>query len=186
MRCVFCRRWRDHKNSRTKARLCAVINRLALLTATKLNRMRSILHIALLSGLITGATACFAKVAGIGVGGSFSEGVALGILLGIAGGFPISAALFALLHLLSCNAARSRLRQTLLGALIGPCVYMLCVLVAAILATGFGLNSQSIDDLFKTYPWWLVVPIGFALLSFPAIFCALVSYRYAASAPRMN
>ena len=87
-----------------------------------------------------------------------------GGLLGAAGGIPVSALMFSALHFGFCNRARSKVRQLLLGGLIGMVAFEISAACAALMASR-GKNPV----------------MGFALAY---VVLAIVSVMHARSSPR--
>lgn len=87
-------------------------------------------------------------------------------------GIPISSLVFAVLHLVSCNSARPKVRQFLLGGLVGIGAYEISAACAALM----GAWGQSTIGHHENYP-----VIGFAS-AYLAL--ATISVLYARSSPR--
>ena len=95
-----------------------------------------------------------------------------GGLVGVAGGIPISALIFAVLHLVFCNSARSKAGQFFLGGFIGIVAYEISVACGALIGTsGKAPPGQETDYLLG----------GFASVY---VVLAIASVLYARSSPR--
>lgn len=92
-----------------------------------------------------------------------------GGLIGVAG-VPISAAIFAVLHLIFCNSARSKLRQFFLGGFIGMGAYEISAACAA---------------LVEVWSWGKATPGQYLVIALISTFLmlAIVSVLYARSSP---
>lgn len=94
-----------------------------------------------------------------------------GVLVGVVG-IPISGLIFAVLHLVLCNRARSKPRQFFLGGFIGMVAYEISAACRALIgASGKAAPGQQTDYLL----------IGFALAY---VVLAIASVLYARSSPR--
>jgi len=94
-----------------------------------------------------------------------------GVLVG-AVGIPISGLIFAVLHLILCNRARSKLRQFFLGGFIGMVAYEISAACGALFGTsGKAAPGQQTDYLL----------MGFASVY---VVLAIASVLYARSSPR--
>jgi hypothetical protein len=97
--------------------------------------------------------------------------VLFGILLGVSGGIPVTAAIFAALHLFFCNPARSKVKQFLLGGLIGMIAFAMGAAAASLIATWEAATPGGRD----IHPAWAY---GIVILSI-----AFASVLYARSSP---
>ena len=85
----------------------------------------------------------------------------IGLLLGVVGGLPISAAIFVVIHLVFRNPERDKVRQIFLGGLLGLAAFE----VAAIAGAAWAAWVQP----SRTYPMevflvaWVLMAIGSAL-----------------------
>jgi uncharacterized membrane protein YuzA (DUF378 family) len=94
-----------------------------------------------------------------------------GVLVGVVG-IPISGLIFAVLHLVLCNRARSKPRQFFLGGFIGMVAYEISAACGALIgASGKAAPGQQTDYLL----------IGFASVY---VVLAIASVLYARSSPR--
>lgn len=95
-----------------------------------------------------------------------------GLVLGVSGGIPLSAAVFIGLHLFFRHPERSKARQILLGGFIGILAFALCAASASHVALWAGTPTPQNER----YPL-----IGFLV---PYILLALASVLYVRTAPR--
>lgn len=137
------------------------------------------------SALLLFAGDAIATTVSLGAGGSPVERLGLGILFGLAGGLPGTAAVFALLNAMFCHPARSTMVHALLGALLGCVAYALCVLIGS-LSLGVFLDGDNLMQGYARYGeagfWWLV----FIVLFLPAVPLVLWSVLHARSAPAVR
>ena len=87
-----------------------------------------------------------------------------GLLVGASGGIPTSALMFAVVHLVFCHRARSRVNQFFLGGFAGIMAFGIAAAFAALLGT------------WNQNPW---IGLIAALMAF-----AIASALYARSSPR--
>jgi hypothetical protein len=92
-----------------------------------------------------------------------------GFLLGVAWGIPASMFVFILLHVVFCNPARSKVKQGVLGGLLGIVAFEISAVCAALLA------ARTYPALYERYPL-----IGFASAF---VLLAIASVLYARSSP---
>ena len=86
-----------------------------------------------------------------------------GGLLGVAGGIPVSALIFIVLHFRFCNPARSRVNQLILGGFLGVVAFEISAACASLMSV-WGKNP------------WIGLVSAFVVL-------AIASARYAGSSP---
>jgi uncharacterized BrkB/YihY/UPF0761 family membrane protein len=99
--------------------------------------------------------------------------VTWGVLIGTVG-VPLSALIFAVLHLVFCNGARLKVNQFLLGGLIGIVAYEVAVACGALIGTsGIAVPGKQTDYLVT----------GF-VATYAAL--AIASVFYARSSPRLH
>lgn len=123
-----------------------------------------------------------ATAVSLGAGGSVTDRLALGFLLGMAGALPATAAVFALLNAMFCHAARSTWLQALLGAVLGSVAYVVCVLIGSV-SLGVLLDGDALMDGYARFGevgFWRLV---FGVLYLPALPLAGWSVWHAHSAP---
>ncbi len=145
--------------------------------------------LALVLPLLGFAGAVGATAVSLGAGGTPVERIYLGVLLGLAGVLPATAAVFALLNAMSCHPARSKLRQALLGAVTGSVAYCLCVLVGSVTLGPFleehhPLRPRLAEWLEPLAGYTSIEVLLFAVLFAPALPLALWSAWNAHAAPK--
>ena len=95
----------------------------------------------------------------------------IGILIGVSGGIPASAFVFAMLHLMFRNEERSKVNQVVVGALIGIVAFEVGAIGwACVASTSTSAGTSDRGPL-----------IGFAV---PYLLIAALSVYYVRSAPR--